>query len=190
VSVAARRKEAATPEAGPGTIVHGPVCEHAPPHPAKIDPGAGSACSETLPAVGKPESHAWGQWIPSGSLTTDPVPEIVTWTRAKLGTVAAGPNVALTGAVEPAVAGQRLPRPTHPPFQPMKYEPDPGSQQRYGGPGRAPVQTFPQAIPAGELVTVPTLPLRVTVTVVPDGPGPGGGGGGGIGPVAKAAPTA
>jgi hypothetical protein len=58
--------------------VHAPVPVHAPVHPAKVQPDAGVAVSDTAVPTAKPEEQTWPQLIPAGRLTTEPLPDLFT----------------------------------------------------------------------------------------------------------------
>lgn len=64
--------------------LHFPIPEHAPDHPAKVEPDSGVAVNTTAVPLGKLAVHVCGQLIPAGVLVTVPwpVPALVTvsWT--------------------------------------------------------------------------------------------------------------
>jgi hypothetical protein len=59
-------------------IVHAPVPVQAPVHPAKVQPDAGVAVSDTAVPPVKPAEQICPQLIPAGRLTTEPLPDLFT----------------------------------------------------------------------------------------------------------------
>jgi hypothetical protein len=58
--------------------VHAPVPVQAPVHPAKVQPDAGVAVSDTAVPPVKPAEQICPQLIPAGRLTTEPLPDLFT----------------------------------------------------------------------------------------------------------------
>jgi len=50
----------------------------APVHPAKVQPDAGVAVSDTTVPPVKPAEQIWPQLMPAGRLTTEPLPDLFT----------------------------------------------------------------------------------------------------------------
>ena len=136
------------------------VPEHAPDQPSNLNPDPGWADRVTLAVEGKFAAHApVAQLMPAGLLVTEPVPatetesancEAVGWPAE----VAA--NVAATVLAASRVT-LHVPEPLQAPDQPAKVNPGFGvalSETTVPAASEA-VQTFPQLMLPGALVTVP-----------------------------------
>jgi hypothetical protein len=58
--------------------VHIPVPVHGPAQPAKVQPDAGVAVSDTTVPPAKQDEQFWPQSMPAGMLTTEPLPDLFT----------------------------------------------------------------------------------------------------------------
>jgi hypothetical protein len=140
---------------------HVPVPVHAPVHPANVDPDPGVGVAVRVTEVPLPNDalQAVPQLIPAGRLVTVPVP-----LPAKL-TVSVAPNVAVTDVL-PVMVTVQVPVPLQPPPD-HPENPDPALGVAVSVTEvpllNSALQTEPQLIPAGLLVTVP-LPESTTVS--------------------------
>lgn len=114
-------------------IVHGPVPEQSPLHPAKLQPGVGVAVRVTVLSVANDAEHVGPQSIPDGALDTVPLPFLLTATGNCDGRTAT--NVAVTPYDAPITTGSIVhePPPEHAPPQPAKTEPEPATAERVTG---------------------------------------------------------
>jgi hypothetical protein len=139
-----------------------PVPEHAPLHPAKVDPAAAAAVKVTVVPLLKFALHVTVQLIPEGALVTEPEPLPEKATNSGKVTVL---NVAVTDCAAFMVTLQ-APAPVQAPLQPAKVEPAAAVAVNVT---TVPVLKFAlqapgQLMPAGLLLTVPLgVPVRVTV---------------------------
>ena len=132
---------------------HFPVPAHAPVQPVKADPTAGVAVKVTTAPWGYSSEQSSPQSIPGNDVTT-PTPVPVFTTVNSLSDW----NVAVTVLAVSTVTMQ-LPTPKQPPpDQPVNVDPaDAAAASVTNCPLRYPsVQSAPQLIPEGELVTVPS----------------------------------
>ena len=95
------------------------VPEHAPLHPANMDPEEGEAVSVTTVPLRKPEEQVLPQSIPAGLDVTLPLPVPSLLTVS----VGARVNVAVTVLAASMVTWQVLPVPAQAPLHPVKAEP-------------------------------------------------------------------
>jgi hypothetical protein len=96
--------------------------EHAPLHPANVEPVAGLAVKVTIVLVLKLAEQVAPQLIPEGDDITVPVPVPVFETERPCTPLA---NVAVT-AISLVMTTEQGPVPLQAPDQPLKVEPDPG----------------------------------------------------------------
>jgi hypothetical protein len=139
-----------------------PVPEHAPLHPAKVDPAFAVAVKATVVPLLKFALHVTVQLIPEGALVTEPEPLPDKATNSGKVTVL---NVAVTDCAAFMVTLQ-APAPVQAPLQPAKVEPAAAVAVNVT---TVPLVKFAlqapgQLMPAGLLLTVPLgVPVRVTV---------------------------
>jgi hypothetical protein len=147
-----------------------------PPHPGtlqptKVDPEAGVAVRVTgVPMVKVPVSELQPalQLMPPGELVTVPVP-VPAFVNVRTAVVGATMlNVAVTVTLLTTVTVHGAVPLQPPPLQPAKVEPAAGAAVNVTvvPTGYVSLQSVPQLIPAGELLTVPDpAPSFVTVSV-------------------------
>jgi hypothetical protein len=101
--------------------VHGPVPEHAPVQPAKVDPEPAGAVSVTDVPWANAWTHAAPQSIPVGALVIEPlpVPALATVSVFCVSKIAVTERAVVMATVHDAV-------PEQPPIQPVKLEPAAG----------------------------------------------------------------
>src|SRR4029079_10059963 len=137
--------------------LHAPMPLQAPPQPSKVEPLLGVAVKSTLAPMTKFAVQVAAQdAIPVGSLLTvpSPKPSLMTVRVAK---VEAAANVAVTVRSAP-IATIQAPVPLHPlPVHPMNADPLVGVALSVTvlPVSKTVVQTLPQKIPLGSLVTMP-----------------------------------
>ena len=142
-----------------------PVPEQPPPlQPVKLEPALATAVSVTwVPAV-KPDEQVTPQSMPAGELVTVPVPvpALVTVSVSE----AAVAKAAVTVAAPDMETVQEVPDDEAQPVQPANVEPVAGAAVKVtvAPDAKLAAQLDPQAMPLGELVTVPE-PVVVTVNV-------------------------
>jgi len=163
VSTRAGVKVAVTVVAAEIVTVQLPVPEQPPPvQPVKVEPAAGAAVSVMAAPLAKLAEQVAPQVIPAGLLVTVPVPAPAGVTvNTKVGA-----KVAVT-VVAAEIVTVQAPVPVHPPpLQPLKVEPAAGAAVSVTAVPLVKLaeQVAPQAMPAGELVTVP-LPVPAGATV-------------------------
>ena len=159
-------KFALTDFAASMVTLHAPVPLQAPLQPAKVEPESGVAVKLTTVPLAKFAEHVVPQEIPDGVLVTVPVPApLLATVRVK------GPGFAVKFALTDFAASMvtlQAPVPLQAPPQPANVEPESGVAVKFT---TAPLSKFaehvgPQAIPGGELATVPVpVPLFVSVRV-------------------------
>ncbi len=142
--------------------VHEPVPEQAPDHPAKFDPDAALALSETTVVGGNDAVHVVPQLMPAGVDVTnpDPDPDFVTVRVLEVSV-----NVAVTDRAA-LIVTLHAPVPLHAPDQPANVDPDAGVAVKATGveATKDALHVVPQLMPAGVDMTEPEpLPVRVTV---------------------------
>ena len=144
---------------------HDPVPVHAPDQPVKVAPRPGLAVNVTDVPEAYDSVQSVPQLIPAGVLRTEPGPTVVTVSVN-------GPppdtlNVAVTDRAW-VIDTTHDPVPVHAPDQPAKVEPAAGAAVNVTEVPEAydSVQSVPQLMPVGVLVTVPEpVPALVTVRV-------------------------
>jgi hypothetical protein len=146
--------------------LHAPVPLHAPLQPAKVEPESGVAAKLTTVPFAKLAEHVVPQEIPDGVLVTVPVPApLLATVRVK------GPGFAVKFALTDFAASMvtlHAPVPLQAPPQPANVELEPGAAVKLTTVplAKSAEQLEPQAIPGGELATVPVpVPLFVSVRV-------------------------
>jgi len=140
-----------------------PVPLQAPPHPPKMALAAGVAVSVTFVPNLKAASQVEGQLIPAGALVTVPVPVPLNFT------LSIGDEPTLKVAVtelSPFKVTVQVLAPPQAPSHPANVAPAAGSAVRvtWVPALKVPTQTWPQFMPAGLLVIVPT-PLPPILTL-------------------------
>jgi hypothetical protein len=159
-------KLALTDFAASMVTLHAPVPLQAPLQPAKVEPESGAAVKLTTVPLAKLAEHVVPQEIPEGVLVTVPVPApLLATVRVK------GPGFAVKFALTDFAASMvtlHTAVPVQAPLQPAKVEPESGAAVRLTTVPLVKLaeHVVPQAIPAGELVTVPVpVPPLATVRV-------------------------
>jgi len=159
-------KFALTDFAASMVTLQAPVPLQAPLQPANVEPESGLAVKLTTAPLAKLAEHVVPQEIPEGVLVTVPVPApLLATVRVK------SPGLAVKFALTDFAASMvtlQAPVPLQAPLQPANVEPGSGVAVKLTAVplAKSAEQLAPQAIPGGELATVPVpVPLFVSVRV-------------------------